>query len=180
MGSSPRGRGKLGGVVYVRQPPGLIPAWAGKTPPHQGPGTLPPAHPRVGGENVSQTTFAVRAGGSSPRGRGKRSWSAAGAGGGRLIPAWAGKTFMVSGGSWRRPAHPRVGGENHAPGGRARVRDGSSPRGRGKLQAPGRAQPRDGLIPAWAGKTTTHAKTIDILPAHPRVGGENSSCCTVM
>ena len=161
MGSSPRGRGKLGGVVYVRQPPGLIPAWAGKTPPHQGPGTLPPAHPRVGGENVSQTTFAVRAGGSSPRGRGKRSWSAAGAGGGRLIPAWAGKTTPPVGALVCVTAHPRVGGENSKLQAALNRETGSSPRGRGKQRHTLRLLTFSRLIPAWAGKTQAVALLCD-------------------
>ena len=53
-------------------------------------------------------------------------------------------------------------------------RGGSSPRGRGKLQAPGRAQPRGGLIPAWAGKTRGASGFRGGRRAHPRVGGENS------
>ena len=33
----------------------------------------------------------------------------------------------------------------------------------------------DRLIPAWAGKTPPRAQTVNLTPAHPRVGGENAT-----
>ena len=51
QGSSPRGRGKRRRNRIRGPDPGLIPAWAGKTPPTPRPGRHRPAHPRVGGEN---------------------------------------------------------------------------------------------------------------------------------
>ena len=53
----------------------------------------------------------------------------------------------------------------------------SSPRERGKLQAPGRAQRRAGLIPAWAGKTDIPSHEQRRRGAHPRMGGENVVVC---
>ena len=50
-GSSPRGRGKPGGVVGQRDELRLIPAWAGKTSSRSIGTAQPWAHPRVGGEN---------------------------------------------------------------------------------------------------------------------------------
>ena len=50
-GSSPRGRGKLDHHVNALTGDRLIPAWAGKTNVPMGGVLLPPAHPRVGGEN---------------------------------------------------------------------------------------------------------------------------------
>ena len=111
--------------------------------------------------------------GSSPRGRGKLVGLAVVVGGGRLIPARAGKTRL----RLRRPigwrAHPRAGGENHrSPRRRAddwahpraggentgdiedAVREaGSSPRGRGKPHELQAIPHLAGLIPARAGKT---------------------------
>ena len=73
MGSSPRGRGKLGLHLAVSVSGGLIPAWAGKTiatPCLRG---YHAAHPRVGGENSAKKWGARPTEGSSPRGRGKPS-----------------------------------------------------------------------------------------------------------
>ena len=72
LGSSPRGRGKPEGPRRPHARGGLIPAWAGKTPPPRDYPQRSQAHPRVGGENrvISRRGFARR--GSSPRGRGKQ------------------------------------------------------------------------------------------------------------
>ena len=70
-GSSPRGRGKHEARLRSAGFCGLIPAWAGKTqacPPFP---KRPWAHPRVGGENRYPRINGDKAGGSSPRGRGK-------------------------------------------------------------------------------------------------------------
>ena len=70
-------------------------------------------------------------------------------------------------------AHPRVGGENEVRADESFLRQGSSPRGRGKrclVIPPG---PVDGLIPAWAGKTGAVQVETGQPRAHPRVGGEN-------
>ena len=91
-GSSPRGRGKRlrrqGGRVRHR----LIPAWAGKTSTWFSLTVILSAHPRVGGENRLDYRDASCGPGSSPRGRGKRHPVGGADRGGRLIPAWAGKT----------------------------------------------------------------------------------------
>ena len=91
-GSSPRGRGKHGEHHPAEVGVGLIPAWAGKTRllPDQRRGRW--AHPRVGGENSSNTEPSRPRGGSSPRGRGKPSTHRRRVSRSRLIPAWAGKT----------------------------------------------------------------------------------------
>ena len=51
---------------------------------------------------------------------------------------------------------------------------GSSPRGRGKHARVCTPRCRQRLIPAWAGKTRFHPVDAHGIPAHPRVGGENS------
>ena len=112
--------------------------------------------------------------GSSPRGRGKHAtrddaYTAAG-----LIPAWAGKTRRHARRARRKPAHPRVGGENSPTPPPTAHAAGSSPRGRGKLAALSDEQASTRLIPAWAGKTTWPPAWIGASWAHPRVGGENN------
>ena len=172
-GSSPRGRGKpvmLGAVVRCR---GLIPAWAGKTPPAPEGGPACPAHPRVGGENLWLQMGRARWQGSSPRGRGKHSLRVLDPTQCRLIPAWAGKTGGLARCSRRRSAHPRVGGENVVTSAVGESGIGSSPRGRGKPRGSAVSFACVGLIPAWAGKTSSISPTSWPPWAHPRVGGEN-------
>ena len=154
-GSSPRGRGKPYGRCDPYLAPRLIPAWAGKTRPRARSRPLRRAHPRVGGENFAFVVPMVLAGGSSPRGRGKLSTSDSASVRQRLIPAWAGKTEQSSGQPHSWPAHPRVGGENCGSSAYASANQGSSPRGRGKLEAGDLVSVYEGLIPAWAGKTLT-------------------------
>ena len=112
-GSSPRGRGKqpLDLMRYLIRR--LIPAWAGKTLADNWEVLEAEAHPRVGGENLSEDDSGFWRLGSSPRGRGKPRARAARCSRRGLIPAWAGKTWDVG------TVPDRQGG--------------SSPRGRGKL-----------------------------------------------
>ena len=72
-------------------------------------------------------------------------------------------------------AHPRVGGENQARYQLTVTASGSSPRGRGKRAPTVVGALHPGLIPAWAGKTAVCMASMRREPAHPRVGGENSS-----
>ena len=111
-GSSPRGRGKRVRRPHAQAFTRLIPAWAGKTSSAPRGAAARRAHPRVGGENWTQSSGNDTGKGSSPRGRGKRV-----EGGGRqrcqrLIPAWAGKTRGYGRADRGLTAHPRVGGEN--------------------------------------------------------------------
>ena len=98
-------------------------------------------------------TRNVRFGGSSPRGRGKRIAVCNSLGALRLIPARAGKTGTVVVSQSMSAAHPRAGGENPQLGFGTSISEGSSPRGRGKLDPALVLIRRGGLIPARAGKT---------------------------
>ena len=152
-GSSPRGRGKRvegGGRQRCQR---LIPAWAGKTRGYGRADRGLTAHPRVGGENVTQLAPGELSNGSSPRGRGKRLLCIDQVMGGRLIPAWAGKTQRRESCAAGATAHPRVGGENPHRKDQDPCVPGSSPRGRGKLGDAPRAGCAIRLIPAWAWKT---------------------------
>ena len=94
-------------------------------------------------------------------------------GGGRLIPAWAGKTKPALYALERRQAHPRVGGENSKLQAALNEGRGSSPRGRGKRHRLPERIRCIRLIPAWAGKTFRSGGASLAIWAHPRVGGEN-------
>ena len=173
-GSSPLTRGKHPRIHQRNQFDGLIPAHAGKT------GALPStaspggAHPRSRGENTNLPRTERGAGGSSPRGRGKRSRRRHRRQLHRLIPAWAGKTATRRRPRSSRTAHPRVGGENSRSSRMFVLWSGSSPRGRGKHPHDRRLRREPGLIPAWAGKTARLTFSPSGAWAHPRVGGENS------
>ena len=172
-GSSPRGRGKHEEDRIRGHGRRLIPAWAGKTLRGLRRAGYPAAHPRVGGENRAAAEEAVRAVGSSPRGRGKPADLGVLAQRDGLIPAWAGKTSSPRPRTSAEQAHPRVGGEN-TPRRSAPTRPrGSSPRGRGKRSELVGRTPVPGLIPAWAGKTYAIVGLSPVMRAHPRVGGEN-------
>ena len=128
----------------------------------------------MGGENsdgIAGTRFDA---GSSPRGRGKLQDASRRLRLLRLIPAWAGKTSTSHGCARRKPAHPRVGGENVITTSAGGVRPGSSPRGRGKRTSTRLQNHVHGLIPAWAGKTFSQRQCSQTESAHPRVGGENT------
>ena len=176
-GSSPRGRGKLIEECFGWYQARLIPAWAGKTPSNQVVDAHAAAHPRVGGENLLSQLPLIGGGGSSPRGRGKRTPFARSRSRSGLIPAWAGKTAVPSHDMAPVMAHPRVGGENSNRAFMTSSGWGSSPRGRGKLKLRVCRPLATRLIPAWAGKTRTRRGSSRTGRAHPRVGGENGTLC---
>ena len=92
-----------------------------------------------------------------------------------LIPACAGKTFIIGGGSAAPAAHPRVCGENQTHRTPETLAQGSSPRVRGKRGFHAAAVFSRGLIPACAGKTRSYSPSGTLPGAHPRVCGENST-----
>ena len=135
-GSSPRGRGKPFRAVCTAFKGGLIPARAGKTVADAARASRWWAHPRAGGENVGRDCDKRGDEGSSPRGRGKRISEIADCTQSGLIPARAGKTPTKQASRSRARAHPRAGGENPRTPFFLSSRQGSSPRGRGKLVVP--------------------------------------------
>ena len=173
MGSSPRVRGKRPHPRRRRGPVRLIPARAGKTPPHEQCWQCWRAHPRACGENNRGSRAPCIVPGSSPRVRGKLRGTRLPRGPRGLIPARAGKTWWTSRTSGSRRAHPRACGENRTGVVRVVKRVGSSPRVRGKpAHAPVPAPP-GGLIPARAGKTSSMRKWRTSSSAYPRACGEN-------
>ena len=99
-GSSPLTRGKRSRAWSPTPTPGLIPAHAGKTAPHDAGAPPAPAHPRSRGENQLPETCIIIGMGSSPLTRGKRSLIKVGCVQPGLIPAHAGKTCVAV--SWMR------------------------------------------------------------------------------
>ena len=194
VGSSPLTRGKRQQDVAVQDLHGLIPAHAGKTVLDNAEYFTAWAHPRSRGENdvktgsglpvlgsspltrgkhVEVAGFGVFGHGSSPLTRGKQDVDREATTGPRLIPAHAGKTFVLMRGPPGSWAHPRSRGENSIVVGAARAAAGSSPLTRGKQGQQARAHPDRRLIPAHAGKTRRAAYATRRSAAHPRSRGEN-------
>ena len=89
------------------------------------------------------------------------------------IPAYAGKTgFFISQPDTLKE-HPRVCGENPGSDWEGTLRDGTSPRMRGKRCCGSTSQRLIGNIPAYAGKTGGMRKNAGGEKEHPRVCGEN-------
>ena len=90
------------------------------------------AHPRSRGENAGLWLYGTDPGGSSPLTRGKRLHDRSRGNANRLIPAHAGKTYLISLRSDVGRAHPRSRGENPWPHYTTCLEQGSSPLTRGK------------------------------------------------
>ena len=151
-GSSPRVRGKVGGVAVEVGADGIIPAGAGKSHPPRRRRHADRDHPRGCGEKGSSILASVSRVGSSPRVRGKALRARGQRGGAGIIPAGAGKRLA-------RPElrvdgrdHPRGCGEKSVAKPEMAWVSGSSPRVRGKVWRRDRSTPRTGIIPAGAGK----------------------------
>ena len=172
-GSSPRGRGTPRPAPSGSAARRFIPARAGNTADPAIADTLPPVHPRAGGEHASYRALIFAMVGSSPRGRGTRTVRHVDRVVHRFIPARAGNTGFPTTLHRRESFHPRAGGE-HAP----QVwllspRYGSSPRGRGTRRGRAAAPPPHRFIPARAGNTRASAICVRSTSVHPRAGGEH-------
>ena len=152
-GLSPRGRGKRNGEYRVKGWRRSIPAWAGETRGARRGADGRAVYPRVGGGNLTASSFASHISGLSPRGRGKRPRSPLLPSLPGSIPAWAGETSTQSPRPLRSAVYPRVGGGNVGSRPDNVNNLGLSPRGRGKLARAGSAAVEERSIPAWAGET---------------------------
>ena len=174
-GTSPRARGKLVCHPLIGFLQRNIPACAGKTGSPAGSKIEAEEHPRVRGENKSQTDSKPYANGTSPRARGKRElWHGTKTAAGN-IPACAGKTRRVGILAARQTEHPRVRGENSLMGEIRNQEDGTSPRARGKLSLRANSIHHQRNIPTCAGKTVGRLRRHRGRQEHPRVRGENGT-----
>ena len=173
MGSSPLTRGKPPNKVCAGVIKGLIPAHAGKTLPRVHCDRQPQAHPRSRGENTPRGTLARSSAGSSPLTRGKLRRLCGLKSSVGLIPAHAGKTFLLNLSVCLGWAHPRSRGENKLSQHNLGLPNGSSPLTRGKRRGSAGGRHPLGLIPAHAGKTLSVCPCRQGAGAHPRSRGEN-------
>ena len=136
-GTSPRMRGKHGGVFEPESGGRNIPAHAGKTVATRRCSLARWEHPRACGENYQRFYPPRGFLGTSPRMRGKQRWSTGLISWSGNIPAHAGKTFSTYRSIAKPKEHPRACGENPPRLVWCGRLKGTSPRMRGK-------QPGDG------------------------------------
>ena len=153
LGSPPQVRGKLEDALNSGSLVGITPAGAGKTLEQTRGKARDRDHPRRCGENSNSYNLHDVAWGSPPQVRGKPERADRNAVWCGITPAGAGKTVAVRMESIRLWDHPRRCGENLQQRLQQRLRLGSPPQVRGKLQAIVDALPQIRITPAGAGKT---------------------------
>ena len=131
LGSSPLARGLRKGLAEGLTADGIIPARAGFTPAPRARGPARLDHPRSRGVYFAFALSFRRVSGSSPLARGLQRLAAAGFGGGGIIPARAGFTYVGVMVLVHRADHPRSRGVYLGPSGLASAAEGSSPLARG-------------------------------------------------
>ena len=132
---------------------GIIPAYAGSTPPPARPCAPWRDHPRVCGEHPDMLALLMH-----PMG---------------IIPAYAGSTVNWPVRRYGNGDHPRVCGEHSWQQSTRRSPQGSSPRMRGAQDVARVVAGAPRIIPAYAGSTTTPALMPSKPGDHPRVCGEH-------
>ena len=152
-GSSPHTRGARGPGLGVGQALGIIPAYAGSTPPPAPSRTSVWDHPRIRGEHEPSVSQPPTFLGSSPHTRGARGLDNRHFQGCRIIPAYAGSTPWTA----------------FAPSPYA----GSSPHTRGAPPQLVDEPPRARIIPAYAGSTLEPGPRYSATADHPRIRGEH-------
>ena len=152
-GSSPHTRGAQARLHVLSVPRRIIPAYAGSTLAIALPYLRLKDHPRIRGEHASHNTDNVHDKGSSPHTRGAPDRLRDGAGGGGIIPAYAGSTGCSAGRRTGRWDHPRIRGEHGTVPPAVALRVGSSPHTRGAHGRGVDPAVRQRIIPAYAGST---------------------------
>ena len=157
----------------------ITPAGAGKTATSIRVTAFSGDHPRRCGENRRYSQAILRTIGSPPQVRGKPGNVPITAGGSRITPAGAGKTFGRTSGGKNAQDHPRRCGENPCNQSVKAANSGSPPQVRGKLTYPERDREVTRITPAGAGKTRTAYSKIQYHKDHPRRCGENTGLSPV-
>ena len=130
-------------------------------------------HPRIRGEHLDRSVWAVRAAGSSPHTRGAPCPHVRSPPAYRIIPAYAGSTRPWRPCRHRLGDHPRIRGEHRSRRPASDRRAGSSPHTRGALVGVDRQGGGRRIIPAYAGSTGFSPSTSGAAADHPRIRGEH-------
>ena len=166
-------RGKLGQFQHHHDKKRIIPAHAGQTAPMRAHCPLWSDHPRACGANPACVARNRPIRGSSPRMRGKRLRLKHVVGLVRIIPAHAGQTIRQTGLLANGADHPRACGANCSDRWPPYVKNGSSPRMRGKRFVDTGHYDTFRIIPAHAGQTSAASPAAMSTPDHPRACGAN-------
>ena len=110
--TSPHTRGKRTPRIHTSPRFGNIPAYAGKTRSELHDQRRARKHPRIRGENLVDDSWRIMGGETSPHTRGKPADEYLSLDSQRNIPAYAGKTTVLSFRPLGRRKHPRIRGEN--------------------------------------------------------------------
>ena len=165
-------RGK--GVLPFRVLPfrGITPAYAGKSLISQAPDRSRQDHPRLCGEKYLVSYHTVGAAGSPPPMRGKVLEMGTQILGGRITPAYAGKS--LTGTVWTKPPrdHPRLCGEKTCKHIASVSYPGSPPPMRGKVNCDKFERRQCRITPAYAGKRVFCLTKEQVYKDHPRLCGE--------
>ena len=157
LGSPPRMRGKGVKQSNSRIRMGITPAYAGKSCIYRSTTSISWDHPRVCGEKAYSLVINGSEWGSPPRMRGKGTKRCSSRRGGRITPAYAGKSKRIAPSSVLFGDHPRVCGEKHTTFFVRPRKWGSPPRMRGKAKNATLGGGKRGITPAYAGKRRTAA-----------------------
>ena len=177
-GSSPRGRGTRALGLAAELEHRFIPARAGNAASRSCPPCRASVHPRAGGERRGIALADPVRTGSSPRGRGTHRACACDGNEPRFIPARAGNASLHPHCPVPGSVHPRAGGERYGGSRKIATFGGSSPRGRGTLQATQGGIDALRFIPARAGNAVRPCSPRAAWTVHPRAGGERFALVT--
>ena len=172
-GSSPLTRGTRQHSGDRLELAGIIPAYAGNTPP---PCPICPIiwdHPRLRGEHSGKIGASSLQIGSSPLTRGTPARPADHPHEFGIIPAYAGNTTLLAAHIQISGDHPRLRGEHSWSISASTCCLGSSPLTRGTLAFIRQSQHRLGIIPAYAGNTRSRGIGQTCGWDHPRLRGEH-------
>ena len=172
-GSSPHTRGAHVGDQAPQLRLGIIPAYAGSTPPSGTEVARETDHPRIRGEHEHLPAPGQPGDGSSPHTRGAPEGPGPCESGARIIPAYAGSTPGISSSCSTCRDHPRIRGEHKSVTISANTFEGSSPHTRGAHAYYIECDDTLGIIPAYAGSTRTQHPVPEARRDHPRIRGEH-------
>ena len=130
-------------------------------------------HPRIRGEHRSSSLVNDSKSGSSPHTRGAREEDRSVVKEGRIIPAYAGSTPLLSPSGPGGTDHPRIRGEHRSRPGRRPTLPGSSPHTRGARRGSSTRGAGWRIIPAYAGSTDAIQMLRTYVGDHPRIRGEH-------
>ena len=151
----------------------IIPAYAGSTAGDGGADEGGGDHPRIRGEHTSGATKGRKRHGSSPHTRGARPIRGHPPLRRRIIPAYAGSTYLPKEADIFEGDHPRIRGEHSIGTLCVPKAIGSSPHTRGAQRRILDCEKRHRIIPAYAGSTACGNRCHALSRDHPRIRGEH-------